>query len=287
MRKIILITLSFLLVASLLTGCSSPQSISTASAEPTASETAGSSELSATESQEADVSASGISDEDYKIYHEVMDYLNESYNTPVDVVFEKLAPRYGMTAEELKEFMNEHMEAAIQRDLSGNPTQASDKNNDVPFQKVVKEELKQQYGDLLNQLITLQGKKVLEGKLSADETKEYDALLGQYVDLCDEIAMSIFRQANSEGRSFANDETAVLADMYQSEVDYTALISTVKSKSDAFDLLMERHFANMKVIGDEAGISDKTAAELTEAEKIISNNNNTINSILSKVDFAN
>ena len=48
---------------------------------------------------------SGESEEDIAIYNEVMKALNAEPNRPEEEIFVELAPTYGMTSEELKEFM--------------------------------------------------------------------------------------------------------------------------------------------------------------------------------------
>jgi len=150
----------------------------------------------------------------------------------------------------------------------------------TPFQKVVDSENSKKHGDLLNEMMSVLGKGITEGReLTAEETSELDSLLTEFVDCCDDIVMSIFQKANSEGRLFSDDEKKVLLDMYQQEVEYNALIST-KTEKEAYDEIFDRHFLNMLKVGEEAGISDKTVGEMTEAEKIISDNTITLFDIL-------
>lgn len=57
-----------------------------------------------------EIAKSEISDEDLAIYEEVMDILNEQMDRSEDEIFEEIAPNYGMTPEELKQFMRDVME---------------------------------------------------------------------------------------------------------------------------------------------------------------------------------
>jgi hypothetical protein len=52
-----------------------------------------------------------LSESNTKIYNEVIDRLNSEYDRPEDEILEEIAPNYGMSAAELKEFLNEFMEA--------------------------------------------------------------------------------------------------------------------------------------------------------------------------------
>lgn len=58
-----------------------------------------------------------ISDEDYELYNEVMDILNSDWSRSEDEILEEIAPNYSMTASELKQFLNDNMEAAINRSM--------------------------------------------------------------------------------------------------------------------------------------------------------------------------
>lgn len=55
-----------------------------------------------------------LSEENTRIYNEVIDKLNADYSREEDEILEEIAPDYGMTAEELKEFMWSYMEAYYQ-----------------------------------------------------------------------------------------------------------------------------------------------------------------------------
>lgn len=62
-----------------------------------------------------------ISDADYQIYNDVMDYLKSDYSRPEAEILGEIAPSYGMTAVELERFITGAMAAAHERDrLSSN-----------------------------------------------------------------------------------------------------------------------------------------------------------------------
>ena len=69
-----------------------------------------------------------MKDVDYKKYTEIMDYLNEHHDKAEDVLFEELAPKYNATANELKQFMNNNMLAAIERNTAENYVTVDDTN---------------------------------------------------------------------------------------------------------------------------------------------------------------
>ena len=54
-------------------------------------------------------STESISDEDMKIYNEVWAALDAEPSRPEDEIFAELAPRYNMTGEELKNFVDDIM----------------------------------------------------------------------------------------------------------------------------------------------------------------------------------
>lgn len=55
-----------------------------------------------------------LNDQNTQIYNEVMNTLNSDYDRDEDEIFEEMAPQYGMTADELKQFMLDYMEAYYQ-----------------------------------------------------------------------------------------------------------------------------------------------------------------------------
>lgn len=55
-----------------------------------------------------------LSEENTRIYNEVMEKLNADYSREEDEIFEEIAPDYNMTASQLKEFMWDYMEAYYQ-----------------------------------------------------------------------------------------------------------------------------------------------------------------------------
>lgn len=58
---------------------------------------------------------SGISDADYKMYNDIMNALYSEPDKTENEILKGLEAKYSMTAEELKEFLNANMEAAIAR----------------------------------------------------------------------------------------------------------------------------------------------------------------------------
>lgn len=68
-----------------------------------------------------------ISDEDYELYNEVMDILNSDWSRSEDEILEEIAPNYSMTASELKQFLNDNMEAAINRSMGKTKTATANK----------------------------------------------------------------------------------------------------------------------------------------------------------------
>lgn len=52
-----------------------------------------------------------LTDINHKIYNDVLDILYSDPDKAEDEIFEEIAPQYGMTAEELKDFMYEYMDA--------------------------------------------------------------------------------------------------------------------------------------------------------------------------------
>lgn len=62
-------------------------------------------------SQEDNSSGSILNAENAKIYNEVMDALNADYDRDENSILEELAPNYGMTASDLKEFLRAYLEA--------------------------------------------------------------------------------------------------------------------------------------------------------------------------------
>lgn len=70
-----------------------------------------------------------ISDEDYKKYNDIMDYLYDFPEKSEDELFKELAETYGETAEKLKRFMSDNMEGAITRDMVGNTLKVEDVDN--------------------------------------------------------------------------------------------------------------------------------------------------------------
>ncbi len=58
-----------------------------------------------------------ISEFDYQKYNDIMAELNENYLVSEDQVLQSLSEKYGQSVQELKDFLDEHMEAAIKRDL--------------------------------------------------------------------------------------------------------------------------------------------------------------------------
>lgn len=55
-----------------------------------------------------------LSEENAAIYNAVMEQLNSDYTREEDEIFEEIAPYYGMTSSELKQFMYDYMEAYYQ-----------------------------------------------------------------------------------------------------------------------------------------------------------------------------
>lgn len=52
-----------------------------------------------------------LTEKNAKMYEEVLNLLNDDYERPENEILEEIAPRYDMTAEELKNFMYEYMDA--------------------------------------------------------------------------------------------------------------------------------------------------------------------------------
>ncbi len=55
-----------------------------------------------------------LTEENTRIYNEVLEKLNEDYDRDENEVFEEIAPDYNMTGTQLKEFMKDYMEAYYQ-----------------------------------------------------------------------------------------------------------------------------------------------------------------------------
>lgn len=60
------------------------------------------------------ISKSTLDPNDIKIYDEVWEVLDAQYNRPEEEIFNELAPRYDMTAEELKQFISDMTEKIYQ-----------------------------------------------------------------------------------------------------------------------------------------------------------------------------
>lgn len=52
-----------------------------------------------------------LTEKNHKIYNDVLDILYSDPDKVEDEIFEEVAPQYGMTAKELKDFMYEYMDA--------------------------------------------------------------------------------------------------------------------------------------------------------------------------------
>lgn len=61
-----------------------------------------------------DAVKSSLDENDMKIYEEVWEVLDTQYDRPEDEIFKELAPKYGMTTEELKLFISDMMEKIYQ-----------------------------------------------------------------------------------------------------------------------------------------------------------------------------
>ncbi len=58
-----------------------------------------------------------ISDQDYKMYNDILDALNADFSKPEDEILAGLTGKYGMSVSQLKAFMRENMQDAIDRDM--------------------------------------------------------------------------------------------------------------------------------------------------------------------------
>lgn len=78
---------------------------------------------------------------DLRIYEEVMEILNNQFDRPEDEIIEELAPNYGMTASELKQFLFDTMEKIFGH--SENPaetvpeTTSATENQSVPYDPTI------------------------------------------------------------------------------------------------------------------------------------------------------
>lgn len=71
----------------------------------------------------------GISDEDYNLYNEIMDYLYAYPDKSEDELYEELGAKYNKTASELKQFTIDNMQNAIKRKM-GNSSAGSGISNE-------------------------------------------------------------------------------------------------------------------------------------------------------------
>lgn len=72
--------------------------------------------------------STGISDEDYEKYNEIMDYLYANPNVSEDKLFQELESTYNQSAQELKNFLQEKRMDVIDRD-NGKTTEGEEKLN--------------------------------------------------------------------------------------------------------------------------------------------------------------
>lgn len=72
-----------------------------------------------------------ISDEDYRKYNELMGALKAEPDRPEEEIFQSLSESYGVPASELRQFVRDHMDDAIARDMG--------KSGNTPLESQMKE----------------------------------------------------------------------------------------------------------------------------------------------------
>ncbi|WP_147803870.1 hypothetical protein [Alkalicoccus halolimnae] len=88
-------------------------------------------EITADFTTDIDEPESDISEENYKKYNDVMDYLAAYPDKSEEVLFGELAGEYGESVDELREFMSSHMDAAIAYDVGRSTNEVSIEESDV------------------------------------------------------------------------------------------------------------------------------------------------------------
>lgn len=125
--------------------------------------------------------AKEISEEDYRFYKSVIRALSADYELEEIEVYKKIAPDYGMTAEEMESHMNYIMVAAVQRELEENKAYAEDvkwfKENDTKMKtlanRFIEEFEKQAIKNPVLSAIDYQVKTYMSNPLKDKEGSEY------------------------------------------------------------------------------------------------------------------
>ena len=125
--------------------------------------------------------AKEISEEDYQFYKSVIRELGANYEMEEMEVYKKIAPDYGMTAEEMENHMNYIMVAAVQRELEENKAYAEDvkwfKENDTKMKtlanKFIEDIEKQAIKNPVLSAIDYQVKTYMSNPLKDKEGNEY------------------------------------------------------------------------------------------------------------------